>query len=106
MSDFHTALGGTIAALGVGMTVLGRNWPTGQRREPISEELMTELLGPPTPYTTAFEHAPGPIKTGFAYCSPCGRDTAGSLNKDGWLCGECLTPAGHHATTHTTTGDR
>lgn len=37
--------------------------------------------------------APGLIRQSFRACSPCGRATAGSLNKDGgWLCGECLTP--------------
>lgn len=36
--------------------------------------------------------APGPVRQSFRACSPCGRATAGSLNKDGWLCGECLTP--------------
>lgn len=97
MSDLHAALGGMVTALGVGMTVAARGWPTGSRRrrgDTVSEELMTELLGPPTAYTTGFEHAAGPIRTGFAYCAPCARMTAGSLNKDGWLCGECLQPAG------------
>ncbi|MFI8535433.1 hypothetical protein ACIGMX_34950 [Streptomyces aquilus] len=36
--------------------------------------------------------SPGSIRQGFRECGPCGRTTAGSLNKDGWLCGECLTP--------------
>lgn len=96
MSDLHAALGGMVTVLGVGMTVAARGWPTGRRRrgEAVSEELMTELLGPPTPYMTSFEHAPGPIRTGLGYCPPCDRVTGGSLNKDGWLCGECLTPSG------------
>lgn len=103
MSDFHAALGGMIAATGVGIVMVARNWPTptGSRRrrgDDISGELMTELLGPPSDWTR-FEHADAPIRTGFGYCPPCGRNTAGSLNKDGWLCGECLTP-----TIHTSTG--
>ncbi|MFE9448362.1 hypothetical protein [Streptomyces sp. NPDC006739] len=66
----------------------------GRHRAPKSVDVtLDDLLGPPTAYTTGFEHADNPIKTGFAYCAPCGRTTAGSLNKDGWLCGECLTPA-------------
>lgn len=97
MSAFHAALGGMIAAAGVGMTMAGRNWPapSGARRrrdEVISEELMTELLGPPTPYTTGFEHAPAPMRPSFGDCPTCQRSTAGSLNRDGWLCGECLQP--------------
>lgn len=56
---------------------------------------LDDLLGPPTAYTTGFEHALAPIRTGFHYCPSCGRDTAGSYNRDGWLCGEFYThPAG------------
>ncbi|CAM5619430.1 hypothetical protein [Streptomyces aurantiogriseus] len=67
----------------------------GRHRATVLDDdtLLDELLGPRSAYTE-FEHAPGPIRTGFGYCQPCGRNTAGSLNKDGWLCGECLTPAG------------
>lgn len=103
MSAFHAALGGMVTATGVGMVMVARNWPTptGTRRrrgDDISDELMTELLGPPSPYT-AFEHAPAPIRPCSGHCEPCGQTTAGSLNRDGWLCGECLTP-----TIHTSTG--
>lgn len=81
MSDFHAALGGMIAATGVGMTMVGRHWPTptGSRRrrgDDVSDELMTELLGPPSPWTE-FEHAPGVIRQGFDDCPACG---------------QCLTP--------------
>lgn len=103
MSAFHAAVGGTLSALGVGMVMVARTWPApGRHRARVmdDEALLTELLGPPSPYTTGFEHADGPISTGFADCPPCGRVTAGALTEDGWLCGECLTH-----TNHTTTGD-
>lgn len=107
MSDLHAVLGGMIAATGVGMVMVSRAWPTpsGTRRrrgDAVSEELMTELLGPRTAYTTGFEHAPAPIRASFGDCPTCQRSTAGSLNRDGWLCGECLQPV---TTIHTTTGE-
>ena len=106
MSDLHAALGGIVAATGVGMVMAARNWPTpsGARRrrgDDISDELMTELLGPPTTYTD-FEHAPAPIRPCFGDCPVCRESTAGSLNRDGWLCGECLTPTAIHTTTGST----
>lgn len=49
---------------------------------------LDDLLGEPSAYTHEFEHAPSVIGRGFRYCPPCDRTTAGSLDKDGWLCGE------------------
>lgn len=81
---------GAAALLGalVAGTGLAR-WAVAPTRERLSDD---DLLGPATAYTTNFEHAPAPIESGFAHCVPCGRTTAGSLNEEGWLCGECLTP--------------
>lgn len=104
MSAFHAAVGSVVLGLEVGMTMIGRTWPSPsgkhRARQVSDPSLLDDLLGPPSPYTTTFEHAPAPIKAALAYCPTCDRTTAGSLNKDGWLCGECLTP-----TTTTTTGD-
>lgn len=102
MSAFHAALGGMVAAAGVGSVMVGRNWPgpSGARRSrQVSDtSLLDDLLGPPSPWTS-FEHADAPIRPCFGDCPTCGQNTAGSLNKDGWLCGECLTPAPAHTTT-------
>jgi hypothetical protein len=91
MND-HITLG---AAAVMGALVAGTGlvrWAVAPPQPRLSED---DLIGPPTPYTTAFEHAPAPIRTGFAHCGPCGRTTAGSWNKDGWLCGEFYNhPAG------------
>lgn len=48
-----------------------------------------ELLGPrPAP-----ERAPGAaVAQCFDDCHTCRRATAGVLTRDGWTCGECLTP--------------
>jgi hypothetical protein len=55
---------------------------------------LDDLLGRPSEFTE-YEHAPAPIESRFAHCATCGRTTAGSLNKDGWLCGEFSNhPAG------------
>jgi len=98
VNDHITAGGAALVAALVTGTGLVR-WAVapvrqpGRHRAPRAVEVTLEdLLGPPTGYTTDFEHADSPIRTGFAYCPPCGRETAGSLNKDGWLCGECLSP--------------
>ncbi|MGW3144888.1 hypothetical protein ACWDG1_09440 [Streptomyces sp. NPDC001177] len=88
-----------MAAL-VGYTHLGR-WavtepkPRREGRHRSAPELVSldELLGPPSPYLE-FEHASGVIRQGFDFCEPCDRTTAGVLTRDGWTCGECLTPAG------------
>lgn len=69
--------------------------PKGRHRSVSMPHLvpLDELLGPPSPYLE-FEHAPGVIRQGFDYCEPCDQTTAGVLTRDGWTCGECLTPAG------------
>lgn len=67
----------------------------GRHRAPVDVIVpLDDLLGQWTPYTHEFEPAPGVIGQGFRYCQPCQRTTAGSVNRDGWLCGECFTPAG------------
>ena len=53
------------------------------------EELLAGWPAPERPKLAA-------VVTSFDDCPTCGPGRAGSLNKDGWLCGECLTtvPAG------------
>lgn len=93
---FQAALGGMIAAAGVGSVMVGRTWPTpsGTRRaRQVSDtSLLDDLLGPDSYWTTIPEHAPAPIKAALGECPVCDRVTTGSLNEDGWLCGECLQP--------------
>jgi hypothetical protein len=59
---------------------------------------LDDLLGPPSAYTSydtlTDVPMPGPITPGFGVCEPCGTVTAGSHNRDGFLCGVCFTPAG------------
>lgn len=69
----------------------------GQHRAPVEMFVpLDDLLGPPSPWLE-FEHAPGVIGQQFRDCPHCHQTAAGSLNKDGWLCGECFTPAGAEA---------
>lgn len=102
VSAFHAAVASTLLGLGVGMTMIGRTWPapTGVRhsRQVSDASLLDDLLGPPSSYTTSFEHAPGVIRQGFHDCPVCEQTTAGVLTRDGWTCGECFT------STITTTG--
>ena len=60
------------------------------RREVLDEESLAEqLLAPwPKPVLT-----PGAVvEPRFNDCPTCKEVTAGSRNKDGWLCGRCFTP--------------
>lgn len=78
----------TLGAAAVGALVAGTGlvrWAVAPPQPRLSED---DLLGPPTAYTTQFEHAPAAVRTGFDFCPACGRETAGSFNQDGWLCGE------------------
>lgn len=66
----------------------------GRHRAPVDVIVpLDDLLGPPSPWLE-FEHAPGVIGQQFRDCQHCHQTAAGSVNRDGWLCGECLTPAG------------
>jgi hypothetical protein len=101
VSDFHAAAGGTIAALGVGLTVFARAWTTtspARHRASARFVPLDDLLGPPSAYTSydTLTDVPalGPITPGFGECVPCGTVTAGSHSRDGFLCGVCFTPAG------------
>jgi hypothetical protein len=85
-----------LLGLGVGMTLIGRGWPapSGERRarRQVSDaSLLDDLLGPPSAYTD-YPHAPGVIRQGFHDCPNCDQTTAGVLTRDGWTCGQCLTP--------------
>lgn len=59
---------------------------------------LDDLLGPPSDYTSyrtlSDVPAPGPITPGFGWCEPCGNTMPGTINRGGFLCGHCLTPAG------------
>ena len=96
MGAFHAAVGGMVAASGVGMVMVGRGWPapSGERRSRrlVSDaSLLDDLLGPPSAWTE-YEHAPGVIRQGFNDCPTCQQTTAGVLTRDGWTCGQCLQP--------------
>lgn len=85
------AAGLLASAVAVGWAVKPRT--AGRHRAVPLLVPLDDLLGPRSPYTE-FEHAPAAIRPAFGYCPTCRLETAGSLNKDGWLCGECLTPTG------------
>lgn len=102
MSAFHAALGGMVTATGVGMVMVGRNWPgpSGRRRKPratvLDDALLDELLGDwPEPVHGA------PLAQAWRWCPSCCRDEPSVLHTDGsWTCGHCL-----ETTTHATTGE-
>ncbi|MGW2720800.1 hypothetical protein [Streptomyces sp. NPDC001492] len=89
MNDRITAGAAAVMGTLVAATAAVR-WAVAPTRPAIDED---DLIGPPTAYTTAFDHAPAPICRSFAYCPNCRCTTAGSVNDNGWLCGECLQPA-------------
>jgi hypothetical protein len=101
VSAFHAAVGGMVTAAGVGMVMVGRNWPapSGARRSrQVSDaSLMDDLLGPDSYWTTIPEHAPGVIRQAFNDCPACQQTTAGVVTRDGWTCGQCFTPTTHTA---------
>ena len=59
---------------------------------------LDDLLGPPSDYTSYRTLTdvswPGPIRQGFGWCEPCQTTMPGTINRSGFLCGHCLTPAG------------
>ncbi|MGW1039855.1 hypothetical protein [Streptomyces sp. NPDC002547] len=69
--------------------------PTGRHRAPrlVPERIevpLDDLLGPDwrdrtVPYGAV-------VAQGWRYCEPCGDFTPGVFHKDGWTCGQCLTP--------------
>lgn len=101
MSDYLTALTGAGTGVAVGLTVMARAWTTtspARHRASVQFVPLDDLLGPPSAYTSydTLTDVPalGPITPGFGVCEPCGTVTAGSHNRDGFLCGVCFTPAG------------
>lgn len=66
----------------------------GRHRAPrvravLDEASLDELLGPwPQPVYGAA------VPTAWRDCPTCDRATVGVVHKDGWTCGECLTPSG------------
>lgn len=57
----------------------------------------SDLIGPPSPYTAVDPWADtqpmGVVRTGFGWCEPCQETTAGVITRNGFRCGECLTPS-------------
>jgi hypothetical protein len=84
-----------------GLTIITRYWPErsyGLHRKPRVPLTLDTLIGEPSAYTSyttlADAPSPGPIRQGFGECKPCDEVTAGVITKDGFTCGQCLTPAG------------
>jgi hypothetical protein len=88
--------------MAVGLTAIARALPVRPKGRHRAVPL-TDLLGPPSPYTTPdFADVPvqGVLAQAWRPCSgPCGQEMPSVLHRDGWTCGHCLT-------TTTTTGDR
>ena len=95
VSDFHAAAGGTIAALGVGLTAFARAWPTTNPAKHRAAALLPSeevLCGPPSAYTAVDPNAEtqafGVLRTGFGWCPSCESTTAGVISRNGFRCGE------------------
>lgn len=74
--------------------------PAARGRHRMQPRMVTldELLGEPSAYTsystlTDVEPA-GVMRAGFGWCERCANTMPGTINRDGFLCGHCLTPAG------------
>lgn len=84
MNAFPAALGGMIAALGVGMTMVGRGWPDrpkhrGPRRRRIDEYVPAAALIP------AFAGAGWPTPA-FAHCIQCRTTVPVLVHGDAYRC--------------------
>jgi hypothetical protein len=85
-----------------GLTIIMRAVPArsyGLHRRPRRDPLTLDtLIGPESAYTSyrTLTDVPqlGPFRQGFGWCDPCTRTTAGVITRDGFTCGQCLTPAG------------
>lgn len=84
-----------------GLSIVTRHWPTrsrGMHRAQPRLVTLDELLGEPSAYTSYDSLTdvpqPGPIRQGFGWCEPCANTMPGTINRDGFLCGGCFTPAG------------
>lgn len=70
----------------------------GQHRARPRLVTLDELLGEPSAYTSYATLTdvpqPGVVRQGFDRCEPCDDTTAGVITRDGFTCGQCLTPAG------------
>lgn len=99
VSDFHAAVGGTITALGVSMTMVGRSWGTtnpSKHRAPWRLPSLDDLIGRESAYTTPdFADVPirGVLTQAWLPCTgPCGVDTPSLVHEDGaYTCGSCFT---------------
>ena len=61
--------------------------PGGAKGSVLAEATLLELV-PEAPVVAVG----AVVATCFDDCPNCGKATAGVLTKDGWRCGECLTP--------------
>lgn len=97
MSAYLTAMTGAGTCVAVGVVAIARIWPgpRGRHRATGRTVSLEELLGSPSAYTTpSFTDVPefAVIAQCFDDCPNCEQTTAGVLHKDGWTCGQCLTP--------------
>lgn len=96
MSPFHAALASTLLGLGVGMTMIGRSWPTrGQhrapRRKPVEEFVPGHHLIP------ALAHG-AVIPQAVAYCRGCHTQVPVTVHGNATRCDQ------GHVTIHTAGG--
>jgi hypothetical protein len=100
MSAFHAAVASTLLALGVGMTMIGRGWPTHGRhrarpQRPVEEYVPASVLIP-----ALAVHGPGWPQAAFRYCIGCHAEVPVVVHNGAHRC-----DAHGHITIHTTTGD-
>lgn len=101
ISDFHAAVGGTVAALGLGMTMVARSWTANPSRHRTLHKLPPEnvLIGPASAYTAvdpdADTQAFGVVRIGIGWCDVCWETKAGVITRNGFRCDDFTQhPAG------------
>ncbi|MCZ4602973.1 hypothetical protein O3S80_04130 [Streptomyces sp. Lzd4kr] len=101
MNEYLTALTAAGTTIALGAVMIARAWTVQPARHRAPHKLPpeTDLIGPPSAYTTvdpnADTHAFGVVRTGFGWCEPCAQTTAGVITRNGFRCGEYYRhPAG------------
>lgn len=93
-----SVMGALVTATGVARWYVRPEHAPGRHRNARRLPSLDVLIGRPSAYTAVDPYADtqpiGVVRTGFGWCVPCEQTTAGVITRNGFRCGECLTPAG------------